>query len=79
MDVSGVAAVRAGWMCSAVGVSVAVGMVEAVISIVGGAFMGVGEDGVGGGDFGESLTGVGIVTVAVWVVAEGEGVEFSGS
>jgi hypothetical protein len=58
-------------------VVVGVGAVEAVISIVGRPFLWVGEDGVGGGDFCEAVAGGCVGAVAVGVVAEGEGVEFS--
>jgi hypothetical protein len=53
------------------------GMVEAVILIVGRSFLCVGEHRVGGGDFCEALAGGWVGAVAVGVVAEGEGVEFS--
>lgn len=55
-----------------------VGGVEAVVAVVGCAFGGVAEDVVGGGDAGEALAGGWVGAVAVWVVAEGEGVELSG-
>ena len=50
---------------------------DAVVAVVGGAFCGVAEGLVGGGDAGETGGGGGIFAVAVWVVAEGEGVELS--
>lgn len=50
---------------------------DAVVAVVDGAFAGVGEDLVGGGDVGEALGGIRVGAVAVWVVAEGEGVELS--
>lgn len=53
-------------------------VVEAVFAVVGGSFGRVAEDVVGGGDAGEALACVWVGAVAVWVVAEGEGVEFSG-
>lgn len=59
-------------------VVVHVGVVETVVTIVGGSFLGVGEDGVGGGDLCEALAGGWVGAVAVWVVAQREGVEFSG-
>lgn len=42
--------------------------VEAVVAVVGGAFCGVAEDVVGGGDLGEAGAGVWVGAVAVWVV-----------
>lgn len=57
--------------------SAVVGLVEAMLTVVGGAFFGVAEHVVGGGDAGEAGAGVGVFAVAVGVVAEGEGVEFS--
>lgn len=53
-------------------------VVEAVVPVVGRPFLRVGEHGVRGGDFGEALAGGWVGTVAVGVIAEGEGVEFSG-
>lgn len=53
-----------------------VGAVEAMIPIVRRPFLRVAEHGVGGGDFCEACASGWVVTVAVWVVAEGEGVEF---
>lgn len=53
------------------------GVVEAVLAVVDGAFLRVAEDVVGGGDAGEARAGGGVMAVAVWVVAEREGVELS--
>lgn len=50
---------------------------DAVFAIVGGAFGAVAEDVVGGGDAGEARGGFRVAGVAVWVMSEGEGVEFS--
>lgn len=52
-------------------------MVEAVFAVVAGSFGGVPEDVVCGGDPGKAFAGFWVGAVAVWVVAEGEGVEFS--
>lgn len=49
---------------------------EAVVAIVDGAFVRVAEDVVRGGDLGEAVAGVWVGAVPVWVVFEGEGVEF---
>lgn len=54
------------------------GVVEAVLAVVGGAFLGIAEHVVGGGDAGEAAAGAWVFAVAVRVVAEGEGVELSG-
>jgi hypothetical protein len=58
-------------------VMLVMGVVEAVITIVGRSLLRVGEHRVGGGDFCEALAGGWVGAVAVGVVAEGEGVEFS--
>lgn len=50
---------------------------DAVVAVVGGAFCGVAEGLVGGGDAGETGGGGWVGAVAVGVVAEGEGVELS--
>lgn len=47
-----------------------------MFAVVGGAFGVVAEDVVGGGDAGEVRGGLWVVAIVVWVVAEGEGVEF---
>lgn len=52
-------------------------VMEAVLAVVGGASLGVAEDVVGGGYSGESLAGVWVGAVTVWVVAKGEGVKLS--
>lgn len=74
VQVCAVAAVAAGRVRAG---SAVVGLVEAMLTVVGGAFFGVAEHVVGGGDAGEAGAGVGVFAVAVGVVAEGEGVEFS--
>jgi hypothetical protein len=51
--------------------------VDAVFAIVGGAFGAVAEDVVGGGDTGEARRGFRVARIAVWVMMEGERVEFS--
>lgn len=49
---------------------------DPVVAIVCRALCAVAEGVVGGGDLCEAGGGAGVVRVAVWVVAEGEGVEF---
>lgn len=53
--------------------------VDVVVAVVDTAFRGVAEGVVGAGYLGESVGGAGVVAVAVWVVLEGEGVEFPGN
>jgi hypothetical protein len=74
MYIHGVAAVRA---VRVGGCVVDMAVVEAVVPVVGAAFLGVGEHRVRGGDFCEAVAGGWVGAVAVWVVAEGEVVEFS--
>jgi hypothetical protein len=50
---------------------------DSMLAVIGGALGVVAEDVVGGGDSGEAGGGFWVVAVAVWVVAEGEGIEFS--
>lgn len=78
MQVCAVAAVAAHWVLAGGSLGgVGVRVKEAVLAIVGGAFLGVAEDVVGGGYSGEALAGFWVGAVAVWVVAKGEGVELS--
>lgn len=53
--------------------------VNVVVAVVNGTLRGVAEGVVGAGDLGEAVGGAGVVAVAVWVVLEGEGVEFPGN
>lgn len=50
---------------------------DAVVAVVGGAFCGVAEGLVGGGDAGKAGGGSWISAVAVGVMAKGEGIELS--
>ena len=86
MHIRAVAAIAAHWVLARVGgavrgpsgvVVVVMVVVDAIVAVVGGAFGVVAEDLVGGGDAGETGGGGGVFAVAVWVVAEGEGVELS--
>lgn len=54
------------------------GPVDVVVVVVAGALCGVSEDLVGGGYGCEFAGGFWVFLVSVWVVAEGEGVEFPG-
>lgn len=53
------------------------GPVDVVVAVIAGALCGVSEDLVGGGYGCEFPGGFWVLLVSVWVVAEGEGVEFS--
>ena len=81
MHVRVVAAVTAHWVlargCGAVRRRGRQVCVDAVVAVVRGALRGVAEDLVGGRDSGEARGGGWVGAVAVWVVAEGEGVELS--
>lgn len=78
MEVCAVAAVAAHWVLARGSLGgLSVRMMKAVLAVVGGAFLSVAEDIVGGGYSGEALAGFWVGAVAVWVVAKGEGVELS--
>ena len=86
VHIRAVAAMAAHWVLAGVGgavrgssgvVVVVVVVVDAVVAVVGGAFGVVAQDLVCGGDAGETGGSGGVFAVAVWVVAEGEGVELS--